>query len=174
MFLQETYEIEDLLYYNDGTSLSGITYPTGVTATNENGAIKITGTTSGEKSIFYPPEFTTSSNFSYEVETVTGGTTNPIAIIIKTGSTANGMWCAYATSNNRYDYGFGGSSGNYSTSFKAGDKLRVVRENGTTKLYLNDYLMKSATHSLAGTFQVGHYTNSGRTQYIKNVKIKPL
>ena len=68
MISSETYEVQDLLYYNDGTKTSGITYPSGVTLTTVDGALKITGTTSGEKSIFYPPTFTTDSNFEYEVE----------------------------------------------------------------------------------------------------------
>lgn len=174
MSLQKTYEVEDLLYYNDGSSMTGITYPSGVTATNENGAIKITGTTSGEKHIFYPPTFTTSSNFEYEVETVSGGTYNPIAIIVKNGSTTNGVWGAYENSAGWYTGGFDGSAFRYTTSFNEGDKLRVVRENGTTSLYLNNTLLKTATHTLSDTFQVGHYTNNGRTQYIKNVKIKAL
>ena len=174
MFLQETYSIQDILYYNDGTKTANITYPSGVTLTSVDGALKIQGTTSGEKSIFYPPEFTSNDDFWYEIETVKTGTTNSITMIVKTGSTANGLWVNYTDAQSKYTGGFHGNSFNYSTSFNIGDKIRVTHISGVTSVYLNDTLMKSVSGSWSGTFQVGHYTNSGRVQYIDNVKIQKL
>lgn len=171
----KTYELYDIDYYNDGTKLTGLVYPSTVSVTSENGTLRITTSTSGEKTVFYPLSLTNSDNFSYEVETVTGGTNQNIGLVVKTGSTANGVWFAYSNSTSKWEGGMGGSSfSNTSIGFTGGMKVKIVREDGTTSIYVDNTLIKSTSHTLTGTFQVGHYTNSGRVQYVDNIKIKRL
>lgn len=83
---------------------------------------------------------------------------------------------------------YGGTVKNYSTAYYAemngdttkqipnvvGDVYRVVRENGVTTVTVNDNQIVSKTISHKSSFKVGYFINQGRTQYYKNIKLKPL
>lgn len=170
--VSEPCEIEDILYFNDGTKLNNLYIESGVSVTTVNNSLKITTSTSGEKKMFYPPVFDTNSNFEYEIETVAGGNTDLVTAIIKDSTTANGLWCGYKTDNSINMGCFGSTSVYRNLTFASEKKLRLVRYNGTIKIYFDDILILSKTGDWSGSFQVGHYTNQNRVQYVKNIKIK--
>ena len=174
-FVSETYSIEDTLYYNDGTKLSNVTVGSGVSCTVSEGAIRITTSSSGEKYVTYPLTFTNSDNFIIEFEIACTGTTQRTGFWLNNATTANGLWCCYEISQNKYSGGLRGSSINYSTSCSVGDIMKIKQENGVISVYANNTeLISKETSFSSSTFQFGNYTNYGRVQCLKNIKVKPL
>ena len=171
--LTETYSIEDIDYYNDGTKTTGLINNSNATITTENGAIRITTSTNGEKEVFYPLQLSNSENFSYEIETVSGGNTNPITLIIESGSSSK-CWIAYVSLDSKYAGRINNNYVEYIKSFNGGDKLKLTVVNGVTNFYFNDTFVTSQSSNYSSSFKVGHYTNNGRVQYVKNIKIKKL
>jgi hypothetical protein len=170
--LTQSKTIEDLWYFNDGTDLSTLTIPSNTSVTVENGALKITTSTSGEKKIPYAVSLRSSDNYIFECEIAKLGNGQPVALYVKDSTTANGLWFAYDIITNKWNGGCGSAFNNITTSTLAiGDKIRIKQENGVFTLYHNDMVIKSITRTLSGTYSIGHYTNSGRIQYIDNIKL---
>ena len=168
--------IEEMWYFNDGTKLSNVTIGSGVscTVTSDN-TIRITTSSSGEKYVTYPPTFTNSDNFIIEFEIACTGTTQRTAFWLNDASTANGLWCCYEISQNKFSGGLRSSTINYSTSCSIGDVMKIKQENGTISIYKNDtQIISKETSFTSSTYQFGNYTNSGRVQCLKNIKVKPL
>ena len=172
--LSETQTIEDLLYFNDGTKISGITIPSGVTVTTEDGMLKIHGTTSGEKKIYYPKSFTGDDNFIIEFEVAKIGVEQSIALYLKDSTTANGCWFSYTDSSAKWNGGISTTWNATTQPLAIGDKVRIKQENGILKMYHNDTVLYTKSRNFSGTYYVGHYTNINRIQYVKNIKVKSL
>lgn len=66
-----------------------------------------------------------------------------------------------------------GEQTRYTYTVQVGDKFTVKREDGETSVS-NDYLIESKTVSHKSSFKVGFFINRSRTQYYKNIKLKPL
>ena len=169
-----TANVEDIWYWNDGTNFKGVSIANGITCSVDDGSIKITTTTTGEKYVTYPPTFTNSDNFIIEIELGKLGTSQYIAFWLNNATTANGLWCAYESGH--FSGGFRGSSiTQYTTTFVVGDKFKVKQLNGTISLYKNDELIYSKTTSFsASTYHFGFYTNNSRVQYLKNISVRSL
>ena len=164
-------------YENDGTDLSTLTIPSGASVTVEDGALKITTSTTGEKNVAYDYDLNNSDNFIFECEIAKLGTSQSIAMYIKNSTTATGCWFAYENSTGKFGGGCLGSTfSNVDTGTLAvGDKIRIKQENGVITLYHNDNIIYSKESVDFGDgFRIGHYTNQNRIQYIKNVSITPL
>lgn len=173
--LSQTYEVEDCRYYNDGTKLTDLTIESGVSCTIEDGAIKITTSSNGEKYVTYPPTFTNSDNFIIEFEIAGTGSNQRTGFWLNTASTANGLWCSYEISQSKFSGGLKGTSINYPTTCSVGDIMKIQQQNGVISVYHNsDELISKTTSFTSNTYQFGNYTNNGRVQYLKNIKIKPL
>lgn len=167
--------IEDCIYYNDGTILSDLTIDSNVSVSVENDYMKITKSSSGEAYVTYPISFTNNDNFVIEMELAKIGTTQSIALWLNNATTANGLWVTYEISQSKFSGGLRSSSINYPTSFVVGDKVSIKQLNGVISIYKNDETIISKTTSFnASSYKFGHYTNSGRVQYVKNIKIKKL
>ena len=54
------------------------------------------------------------------------------------------------------------------------DKVKVIVETNKLTVYCNDTLITSVTGSNMSTRRVFFYTNKGRSQSAKDVKIKPV
>ena len=173
MFLQETYEVQDCHYWNDGSSVTGLEIGTGVSCTSNGDYITITTNTSGEKQVWVPVTLANSDNWIYEVEiadTVTGSTNQPIAINYDNAS----KWAGHSVGTNQW-FANSGVNDTYAQAYQVGDKLTIIRENGVDKAILNDnIIISNRTASHNSTFKVGFYTNNGRTQKVKNIKLKAL
>ena len=164
----ETYEVEDCIFY--GINTSAFIIPSNTTFTSDGDKITATTSTTGEKIVYFNHTFSNNDNWVFETELAQLGTVQHMGII----------W-----NDNTF---YGGSVKDYNTAYYAmmdgdttkqipqvaGDVYRVVRENGVTTVSVNNELIVSKTISHKSTFKVGYFINKGRTQYYKNIKIKPL
>ena len=169
MVLQETYEVQDCHYWNDGSSVTGLEIDTGVSCTSNGDYITITTSTSGEKHVRIPVTLANSDNWVYEVEIADTGTSQPIALDYDNAS----KWAGHSINTNQW-FANSGTNDSYTQACQVGDVLRITRENGYDKAEVNTHQFsnRQATHN--STFKVGFYTNNGRTQKIKNIKLKAL
>jgi hypothetical protein len=160
-----------ILYQNDGTDLTTLIISSDVSVTVEDGALKITTPTTGEKYVFYDCELNNSDNFIFECEVAKLGTNQPVAMVI--GSDSN--WFRYENSTNKWKGRIIDEFSSIDTGTLAvGDKIKIKQENGVITLYHNDAVIYSKTADLGTDFKIGHYTNKDRVQYIKNIKITDL
>ena len=170
-----TVSVEDVWYWNDGTDINGVSITNGVTCTIVDGALRITTNTSGEKHVIYPPRFSNSDNFLIEFEVACTGSAQRTAFFVHNSTTATGFWCGYEISNSTFGGAITGSSFSKSTPLNVGDKVYIKRENGVISAYTDDTTIYSKTVNFSSTtYQFGNYTNNGRVQCIKNIKIKSL
>lgn len=161
------------VYYNDGTDLSTLTVPSDATVTVEDGSLKMTTSTNGEKNIAYNYDLTSNDNFVFECEIGKLGTSQSIAMYMKNSNTATGCWFAYDNSTGKWNGGILGSTfSNVNTGeLRVGDKVKIKQQDGVITIYHNDTVVYSKTESFDGTYRIGHYTNRNRVQYIKNISI---
>ena len=162
--------IEDCYYFNDGTSVNGLEIDSGVSCTSNGTYITITKNSSGEQYVYLPHTLTNTDNWLYEVEIADTGTMNPIALVFDNSR----KWGNYTTSNNQWHMDFGGEDVT-NGSCNVGDIVTITREDGVDTAMLNNTTQlskRTATHY--NTFKVGFYTNQGRQQNIKNIKLKAL
>lgn len=173
-FVSEIFVIEDIAYYNSGDHITGLVNPSSADVSTNGTYITITTNTNGEKWVYPSLDFTTNDNFSIEAEYGGVGTTQFLTLFIKDPS----YNYAYVILNDSGAYGrIFNNSGNISKSMtpQAGDKLKLEHNNGTTTIYVNDeYLYSKGGSYGSGTFHLGFYTNNGRVQTIKNIKIRRL
>jgi hypothetical protein len=105
-------------------------------------------------------------DWEYEVTLAEQGTTNPLTFKVGTGQ----QWGAISGSN--FGVNLGNGTTNYSIDVTIGYPLKITYINGTMSVYWNNTLLTSRTVSVSG--KMGYYTNNGRVQKIKNIKLKPL
>ncbi len=102
-----------------------------------------------------------------------GGTAQPVALIIGNRDALSYQgYCSYDGVSS-WIWGFGTSSTKYK-SISVGAKIRLRRINGLTELYVNDELYFSSAQTINGNCTFGHYTNNGRRQQLKDIKIRRL
>ena len=161
-------------YYNDGTDLNTLTIPSTASVTVEDGALKITTSTTGEKTISYDYDLNNSDNFIFECEVAKLGTSQSVAMFVKNATTATGCWFAYENDTGKFGGAITGSSfSNVDTgTLQVGDKIKIKQENGVITLYHNDNQIYSKTVDLGTNYRIGHYTNKDRIQYIKNISLR--
>ena len=162
--LTKTYAIQDCQYWNDGSSVGSLEVGSNVSCTSNGSYITITTSTSGEKDVKLPVDLT--GDWEFETTLAELGTTNHLAFKVGSGS----QWGAVSTGV--VGINFGGSTQNFNKTTQAGDVLKITYINGTMSAYWNDDFLKSNNVSVSG--KMGYYTNSGRVQKIKNIKLKPL
>lgn len=159
--------IEDCIFY--GINTNAFTIPSNATFTSDGSKITATTNTSGEKLVQFNHDFNQSDDFLYEVEYAEIGSYQGIAMCINNCDYYGGQY-----PNSSSAFASFGSDVRVSHSFAIGDKYKFIKQNGTTYAYINDTLIKSAEVSYNSTFTVGFYINRNRTQYYKNIKIKPI
>lgn len=158
--------IEDCIFY--GINTNAFTIPSNTTFTSDGTKITATTSTSGEKIVSSKHAFNQNDNFEYEVEVAAIGSVQSVAVVWD--NTAH--WGGQSNNSNKAFANLTGSDSQVSHTFAVGDKYKVIRDNGTTSVYINDTLITSASVSYNSTFTVGFYINPSRTQYYKNIKIK--
>lgn len=165
MFFSEIYELQDCKYWNDGSSVGSLEVGSNVSCTSNGDYITITTSTSGEKDVKLP--VTLSGDWEFETtlaETLPTG--SQLTFKVGTGQ----QWGAF-NPNNTITVNLG-SSQSFSKTVSKDMVLKVTYQNGTMSVYWNDELLTSRTVSVSG--KMGYYTNSGRYQYVKNIKLKAL
>lgn len=166
IFLQEIYAIEDCWYANDGSSVGSLEVGSNVSCTSNGKYITITTSTSGEKDVKIPVNLT--GDWEFETTLAALGTTNDITFKVGTGQ----QWGAVNHDYNSVAINFGSGTNNYSRTIQANDILKITYINGIITAYYNNEQLKSQSVTVSG--KMGYYTNNGRVQKIKNIKLKPL
>ena len=164
----ETYELEDCIFY--GLNTNAFTIPSNTTFSSNGQYITATTSTTGEKIVYFNHTFSNNDNWVFENEVAYKGESEQLLAIIWNDNTYYGG----AGYGENYVYSHMGSQTKKTHTVAIGDKFTVRRENGTTSVYINGDLIESKTVSHKSTFKVGYFINKGRTQYYKNIKIKPL
>ena len=168
IYLNGRLHFPSIIYSNHLTN--DLSNPQNVTITTTSDYIQITTSTSGEKKVNVPTSsFTTSDNVFMEWTYVSGGTTQPIAFSMNNSSnSASGGYFSYNGSSFTFALGI---STNLSRTLNNGDKILVARYNGYTEVYHNRVLIHRTSKSISGSYQFGFYTNNGRVQRLRDIKV---
>lgn len=171
IFLQETYELEDLYLYDTLTSDKGYwVFATGVSTTFTDNGLRISANTDGERksqlNITYP------SNYCVECEIVALDRTSDgyITELCVEGVGLN------SDSSNKYIFQLDRwveTVSQYNGALNTGDIIRFEYIGGTVSVYQNNTLIgvKSRNSNFNG-FIINQYNRRGIT--FKNLKIKQL
>jgi hypothetical protein len=164
-FVSETYEVQDCLYWNDGSSVGSLEVSSNVSCTSNGDYITITTSTSGEKDVKLPVTLTG----DWEFETTLADTlpaNGQLTFKVGTGQ----QWGAFnADKSVRVNLG---SSQSFTKTVNKDMTMKVIYQSGTMTVYWNGEQLASRSVSVTG--KIGYYTNNGRLQYIKDIKLKPL
>ena len=136
----------------------------GVSCTTNGDYITITKSTSGEKFVRVP--VTVSNDWEFSVEIAELGTSQYATFVFNTS-----YWGAITSGT--VTVNLNDSTSNYNHTATVGDILKVRYVSGVITAYINDSSLKTKTASISNT-KHGFFTNSGRVQKIKNIKIKAL
>ncbi len=168
IYLNGRLHFPSIIYSNHLTN--DFNNPQNATITTTNSYIVITSASGGEKKVNVPTSsFTTSDNVFMEWTYVSGGRTQPIAFSMNNSSnSASGGYFSYDGSSFSFSLG---SSTSLSRTVNDGDKILVVRYNGYTEVYHNRVLIHRASKSISDSYQFGFYTNNGRIQLLKDIKV---
>ena len=162
--LTKTYAIQDCQYWNDGSSVGTLQIDSGVTCTSNGSYITITKSTSGEKYVKLPVNLPSSFEYSFEIAEI--GVSNIYAWIIDSN-----YYGAGSTTGQFAKLNDAGS--NINTPAVKGGIITMTYQNGTLTVKYDNTQLNSKSASVSGK-PIGFYTNSGRYQYLKNIKLKPL
>lgn len=167
------YDSPQIHYTNDGTVVD-LEYQSGVSVTSVDGEIVITTSSSGEKKVNFPTEyFASSRNVCCEMEYCGGGGSQIFAISINNSSNTSQGFVAVDSSKGMYIAIASSGTNSIYPRLEIGDKVKFVRENGYTKIYINDYQIDSRSRSVS-SIRFGFYTNQNRLQKWKNIIIYDL
>lgn len=175
--LTDEYVLEDCLYYNDGSRITGFEIENNVSCTSDGEWITITKNTSGEK-LVVPPRplccFNSSDNWELSFKC------DPVNF----NNQAFGVQMHYCSDKS---YIGGGQYTSWSNSFNncmnGGNVLYNItedtvitfrRDNGTWKIYANNFLLNTKSYSWSNSSVLAFYTNNGRIQHLKEIKYKLL
>ena len=176
MNVQETYELEDCLYYDSQTvdkqRYSTTTGTASVTYSSDGLTVK--GTVNSETRV-ENTALTLPSNYvaTLKVTGKQGGGGSGTQyyggfafddLLLDFKNTTNGI--------TRYTLSTLSSLGEIPYSIQLNDVVKIERENGTMKIYVNDDL--KATHTISSTGKFLHRTYNNRSLTIKDLKVKPL
>ena len=167
MLFSEIYAIEDCFFY--GINTDAFTIPSSTTFSSNGEYITVTTTTSSEKLVYLDHTLSNNDNWIFENEVARIGTIQSIAVIWNDNTFYGGQG-----NNGQYVYSYMGVQTKKTHTVQVGDKFTVKRENGVTSVYINDELIESKTIDHKTSFRVGYFINRSRTQYYKNIKLKPL
>ena len=148
MFVSETYDIVDTKWYNDGSTVNGLTSQTNVSSSdNWEMSLKI--------------KLTNSQNCAFNLLNE-----NSFSLFNNVYMNITGSMFYF-----RLD---GGNAQQISHTFQDNDKITIRRQNGSWIILHNDEQVYTKSYSWSGTKTIGWYTNQNRIQIMKEIIIKPL
>ena len=174
VFESNIQSIEDCLIYDPLTSDKGDWYNDGATVSFTDTGLTISKSTSGEAHVLKTTPINTPFTFEY---TWLRGTNQLFAMRLQNIIDSSTWIVYYYIFSNKY-IGMG-MTGNttkdvYYGDMKEGDKIKLVVEATSVKGYVNDKLcVTQTTTGVPSQLYVGSYTNNGRSQTLKNMKVKP-
>lgn len=171
LFLSDRLHFPSILYKNYNTN--NLHNPQGAIITTTNDYIQITTNTSSEKKVNIPTEWLANDKNAFiEWTYVNGGAVQPIAFSINgSNNTAVGGWFSYNGSTLSFSLG---TSTTLSRTINSGDKILVARYNGYTEVYHNRELIHRTSMSISADYRFGFYTNNGRVQRLKDIRVGTL
>lgn len=159
--------------YENHNSPSLLSNPQGATITATDDYIQITTNTSGEKKVNIPFTISSTSNCFVEWTYVSGGVSYPITFsITSTGNSSVGGYFSY--NGTSFYFALGSSATTLERAVNDGDKIMVVRYDGTTEVYHNNILIHTATRSFSGNAMFGYYTNKNKVEKLKDIRVGVL
>lgn len=164
--LSDNVTIEDCYYWNEGSSVGSLEFGSNVSCTSNGEYITITTCTSGEKDVKIPVTLTNDWEFQTTIAEL--GSVNSLTFKVGSGS----QWGAVKTGDNGVLVNIGSGTSTYTRTVTANDTLKITYINGTMTVYWNNDLLTSSGVTVTG--KMGYYTNNGRVQKIKNIKLKSL
>ena len=177
MILSETYEICDARWHNNGSSINGLSSQNGVSTTSDGEWITITTNTSGEKYVLTPISFDGNDNWEFSCKCKTSSFNSQALgwqLANENSYTLfDNRYFAVASANSIYSR-LGGSGQSFDISISDNDIVRVQRVDGYWKIYVNDTLVQSVSHTWSGNKTISFYTNQNRVQHLKELVIKQL
>lgn len=165
--LQETYVFEDCVYFNDGSSVNGLEVGSNVSCTSNGEYITITTSTSGEKYVKLPVTLTNTDDWEYSVEIAKIGTIQSIAVNYLN---ADG-WAGHGEHIHNW---FLDSNDSLTQQSSVGDILTLTKQDNNVSMKVNGTQIATKIRTFTNSYWIGFYTNNGRVQHIKNIKIKQL
>ena len=161
--------VEDCYYVNTGETTS-LTIDTGVSCTIEDGAIKISKNTSGEKFVTCNYDYyNTNQEITFKVPQINSSTNVPLGFAVYRSDGTQIYWAGYNKSNGKFD----SKGGSKTTTLSAGDTIRIVKSGSTLTAYKNETSISSVSTATNG-IRLAFYTNNNYVQYIDDIKVKPL
>jgi hypothetical protein len=167
--------IEDVQYFNDGSSLTGLDVKSGVSCTLEDGYIRITTSTSGEKFVYPPVCYTGSDNWEASFQCRTSNYNSQAF-----GFQMENCGTTTYSGDSQYTAGYPTSlgncmgQGNVNCTLTDNDTVTFRRLNGSWIILVNDTVLVTRSYSWSNSRVPGFYTNQGRVQYLKNLKYKRI
>ena len=159
--VSETYEVIDGKYYNDGTHVRNVTVDSGATFST-NGSYITASSSSGEK--YAKINIGASGDWEFSFKIAENGTNGEFQWQINNNATYGAG--GYAKINGNYY--------NFTAPTPMKDRTVAIRyQNGVLGVYIDNTLMASASASITLS-NFGFYMNQGRTQYYKDILLKPL
>lgn len=173
--VSEIYEVTDAKYYNDGSSVNGLTSQTNVSTTSDGEWITITTSTSGEKYVLAPVNVSSSDNWEMSLKIKLTNSQNCAFNLLNENSFSlfNNVYMNI-TGSIFYFRLDGGTAQQISRTFQDNDKITIRRQNGSWIILHNDEQVYTNSYSWSGTKTIGWYTNQNRIQTMKEIIIKPL
>lgn len=166
--LQKTFVVEDCLYWNDGSTVTGLLIDSNVSCTSNGEYITITTSTSGEKYVKLPNTLTSSDNWEYSVEIAEIGNNQSLAVNLINSN----IWAGHGDLQDNW---FLHSTNVLIRPETVGDVARFTKNgNNITMTVNNDMGSNTQSFSFPTSYWVGFYTNNGRVQKVKNIKLKAL
>lgn len=171
ILLQEIFVLEDCFYYNDGTSVNGLIIDSGCSCTSNGSYITITTSTSGEKSVWLPTTLSKDSDWCIQFNVEKQGVVQTLANAVMYGTNSY-YGCSLNTSNQMYASNFWS---NYkSVSFSNNSIMEWNYVNKVLAIKWNGASQGTKSNPFSTDVQCRLYTNQGRTQYIRSIKVKAL
>ena len=126
--------------------------------------------TAGEKYVMLPKLLSNNDEWLFETQIADTGIMQSIALNYDDSR----KWAGHTISSSQW-FANSGINDVYVKPYQIGDKLTIIRKDGADKIILNNNIIISdriVSHN--DSFKVGFYTNNGRTQKAKNIKLKKL
>lgn len=165
--LQETYNIEDITYFNDGSSIGSLEVDSDVSCTSNGEYITITTSTSGEKYVKLPITLLATDNWEYSVEIAKIGTNQSISLNYMN---ANG-WAGHGEIAHNW---FLDSRNVLRQQSQVGDVITLTKRGNKVLMKVNGTGIAQTAKPFETSYQIGFYTNNGRIQHIKNIKLRQI
>lgn len=175
IIVSKTYDIVDAKWYNDGSTVNGLTSQTNVSTTSDGEWITITTSTSGEKYVLAPVNVSSSDNWEMSLKIKLTNSQNCAFNLLNENSFSlfNNVYMNI-TGSMFYFRLDGGTAQQISRTFQDNDKITIRRQNGSWIILHNDEQVYTKSYSWSGTKTIGWYTNQNRIQTMKEIIIKPL